>query len=177
MADKRGAQRLFFALWPDQAVRKGLLRISRNLPRHGGRQLHPEDLHITLVFLGMVEADEYDCVVNAADRVAGQPFRFSIDRVDYWKRPRVLWCGPSETPAAMTELVQNLQQQLSVCGFEPEKRVYSPHVTLARKAHPVDAYPLEAPLPWEVEEFALVVSQGGREPPHYNVLKKWTLDS
>ncbi|WP_425442918.1 2'-5' RNA ligase family protein [Solemya velesiana gill symbiont] len=79
-------------------MRKGLIRISQSLSGHGGRQLHPEELHITLVFLGMVDAEQYGCVIEAADRVAAQPFRFSVDSVGYWKRPRILWCGPSETP-------------------------------------------------------------------------------
>ncbi|MES9878611.1 MAG: RNA 2',3'-cyclic phosphodiesterase [Candidatus Sedimenticola sp. PURPLELP] len=177
MAEKRGAQRLFFAIWPDHRVRQGLLRIARSLPEHGGRELHPDDLHITLAFLGMVETDRYDCVIEAADRVSGAPFTLTLDHIDYWKRPKILWCGPRDTPSGLSQLVQNLQERLSVCGFEPEERPYAPHVTLARKARHVDAYPLEKTMEWEVGEFALVVSRGGREPPHYQVLKKWTLDS
>nr|WP_172838857.1 2'-5' RNA ligase family protein [Solemya velesiana gill symbiont] len=73
--------------------------------------------------------------------------------------------------------MQNLQQELIGCGFKPEKRPYSPHVTLARKARFVDAYRLDEPLEWGVSEFVLVTSHGGRAPPHYEVVKKWDMDS
>jgi RNA 2',3'-cyclic 3'-phosphodiesterase len=43
--------RYFFALWPDRQVREALSTLSRSLSA-GGRPHHPDDLHMTLVFLG-----------------------------------------------------------------------------------------------------------------------------
>jgi 2'-5' RNA ligase len=169
-------QKLFFALWPDESVRKGLLRIGRSLPRHGGRPPHPEDLHITLVFLGPVTQARYPCVTDVADALQAGSFSLSIDRVGYWRRPRILWCGPRETPPALQKLVSDLQEGLKGCGFRPEKRSYSPHVTLARKSGPVEGCELEQPLVWRPREFTLVSSLNRQEPPRYRILKHWPLD-
>ena len=168
-----GIQKLFFALWPDQTVRERLLRIGRELPSHGGRTPHPADLHLTLVFLGPVTAEQYPCVVQAAGAVKGMPFELTIDRVGYWSRPRILWCAPAETPEPLQTLVANLQRELLHCGFKPEKRSYSPHVTLARKSLPVEARLLSEPLQWSAREFVLVASEPGGDPPRYRILEHW----
>ena len=171
------AQRLFFGLWPDQRTRRALARVAAQSSAHRGRAQHPEDLHITLVFLGQVTAEQQPCVIDAGDRLKGRPFQLSIDRLAYWKRPRILWCGPSFAPAALLELVSGLQSHLRACGFEPEKRAYSPHVTLLRKASPVADCALPEPLSWAVDELVLAASHSGVKAPRYRVLKKWSLGS
>jgi 2'-5' RNA ligase len=169
------AQKLFFALWPDDRVRKELMRVSDSLPAHGGRPPHPEDLHITLVFLGQVSAEEYPCVTGVADGIEADSFSLCIDQVGYWRRPRILWCGPRETPPALRKLVANLQQGLRGCGFRPEKRAYSPHVTLARKSRQVEDCALEQPFQWRSGEFVLVSSSDASGPPRYRILQRWPL--
>jgi 2'-5' RNA ligase len=172
---EQGTQKLYFALWPDHATRAALQRIGRSLPSHGGRPTHPEDLHLTLVFLGQVEAERFDCVLRAADAVRVKPFELTIDRTGYWRRPKILWCGPPETPRALDQLVAELQGELQKCGFQPEDRPYSPHVTLARKSRPVEPIQLEEPLEWRVHEFTLVASLPVFKPPRYKVLRRWDL--
>jgi 2'-5' RNA ligase len=169
------AQKLFFALWPDDLVRKELLGVNGFLPAHGGRPPHPEDLHITLVFLGQVSAEQYPCVTGVADGIQGGTFSLSIDQVGYWRKPRILWCGPRETPPALQQLVADLQQGLKGCGFKPEKRAYSPHVTLARKSRQVEGFALEQPFLWCPAEFVLVSSGNASGPPRYRILQRWPL--
>jgi 2'-5' RNA ligase len=74
------------------------------------------------------------------------------------------------------QLVLDLQQGLKACGFQPEKRAYSPHVTLARKSGPVQGFALQEPLQWRSREFVLVASEDTGAPPRYRVLKRWPLD-
>jgi 2'-5' RNA ligase len=169
------AQKLFFALWPDKRVREELLGISGSLPTHGGRAPHPQDLHITLVFLGMVTGDRYPCVTQVADGIENDSFSLCIDQVGYWRKPRILWCGLRETPPALGNLVSNLQLGLKDCGFQPEKRAYSPHVTLARKSRYVEGFRLERPFRWYPAEFVLAASGSGAEPPRYRILRRWPL--
>ncbi len=165
--------RLFFAAWPDRAVREALQGIQARFP--GGRPTHPDDLHVTLVFLGSVKTEYRACVTRVADGIRGTPFAMQIDRVSYWRRPRILWCGPTVTPVPMERLVEELQAGLKGCGFHPEKRPYAPHVTLARKARPAETQALPEPIAWQVSDYALVASHGGPMPPRYRVLKKWSL--
>ena len=102
MSDPR--QRLFFALWPDEEVRAGLAGLARSLPEHKGRSPHPLDQHVTLVFRGELDAVARECAERVAGALHGEPFDLAIDRVGYWPRPRILWCGPSVTPEPLLQL-------------------------------------------------------------------------
>jgi len=179
LSDNR-TTRLFFALWPDPATRKRLAALQQEFSGHTGRFNHPQDLHITLVFLGPVEEARMNQVVEAAEQVSPAVFSLSIDRpVPAWL-PRILWCGPSLTPPPLTRLVTTLEQALAGYGFPPEKRRYTPHVTLARKILPEERgenRPLAHAVHWPVKDFVLVGSGGQGPGPRYRVLKKWAADS
>lgn len=170
-------QRMFLALWPDAAVRKSFVEIRSAMHFRRGRMVHPLDLHITLVFLGMVDAVQLPCVEAVAGRQDGDAFDLSIDHTGYWPRARVAWCGPAEVPLPLQSLVDGLQRDLRACGFEPEARPYRPHVTLARDARGGATGPLVPPVVWPCNRFVLVTSTGAREPPRYEVVRQWPLQS
>ena len=171
------AQRLFLGVWPDQATRKQLTRLIKALGDQSGRPQHPLDLHMTLVFLGMVEPELLECVDRVAGEACFQPFTMTIDRVGYWKRPRILWCGATQIPQALEQLVNELQNGLQRCGFVPEKRRFLPHITLARKVLPIENRAILQPFEWHAEGFVLARSNTGIAPPRYEILKKWGTDS
>jgi len=175
--DDNKTSRLFFALWPDPATRERLQAVQDTFADRPGGFNHPLDLHITLVFLGPVEEARMSDVISAADRVTLTPFSLSLDRVASWKKPRILWCGPSSTPPPLTRLVTDLEKALAGCGFMPEKRRYTPHVTLARKVQPEPDPRLAQPLHWPVEGFVLAGSGGQGPGPRYRIIKKWPADS
>jgi RNA 2',3'-cyclic 3'-phosphodiesterase len=168
-------QRLFFALWPDEAVRAQLRAAQDALPRRGGRPVHVEDIHVTLAFLGPVEAERRACMEAAAAGVRGEAFELVIDRQGYWPRPRVAWCAPAAIPEPLRTLVQRLNRALEPCGFEPERRAYSPHVTLFRDSRAVPEGPLERSVRWPCREFVLVASANVPGGPRYRVLGRWPL--
>jgi 2'-5' RNA ligase len=168
-------QRLFFALWPDDAVRAQLRAAQDAMPRRGGRPVHVEDIHVTLAFLGQVEAERRACMEAAAGGVSAAPFELLIDRQGYWPRPRVAWCAPAEIPEALRDLVQRLGRALRPCAFEPERRPYSPHVTLFRDSRAVPEGPLERPVRWPCRDFVLVATSPVPGGPRYQVLARWPL--
>jgi 2'-5' RNA ligase len=172
MAD---ARRLFFALWPDPMIRSALAQAREQPGETGGRLTHAEDLHITCVFLGVVDKERQACVESVADALHAQRFELQIDHFGYWPRPRILWCGSSETPRALKELVHDLQQGLAECGFEPEFRPYTAHVTLGRKVRRMRLPKLEPPISWPVRDLCLVASRLGGKPPRYEVVRRWEL--
>jgi 2'-5' RNA ligase len=169
-------ERLFFALWPSDQVRRELESLIEDLPPYRGRAQHADDLHITLFFLGEVEADTRACAEAVAGRIMGRPFDLVLDQVGYWPRPRILWCGSSQVPGPLADLVGDLGEGLRGCGFRPERRPYFPHVTLARRAGGAAASNLARPVVWSVREFVLSISDP-RLTPHYRVLGRWPLDS
>ena len=168
-------QRLFFALWPDADLSSEINRLGQEAQSHGGRLHHPADLHMTLVFLGPVDPEQLPCIERVADGARAEPFTLSLDRIDFWPRPRILLLGGSETPEPLAALVQGLQTGLVECGFKPEKRPFRSHVTLARKARRVAASALERPLQWRAHEFVLAGSSMEAKPPRYQILKRWQL--
>ncbi len=168
-------QRLFFALWPDRAVRGVLASVAADAVSGRGRPTDVEDLHATLVFLGPVAGRDLGCVEQAAGRVRGERFEVCLDLIEYWRRPRVLCLGASVCPPELDTLVRELQRELRGCGFEPERRPYRPHVTLARKARPIDASAPSSFIRWPISEFVLVASESGPTPPRYRVLRRWPL--
>lgn len=168
-------RRLFFALWPDPAVRVRLREAQAAMPWRGGRPVHVEDVHVTLVFLGMVDAARQACAERVAAAVHAERFVLRVDQQGYWPKPRVAWCAPGETPEALRRLVRRLTCVLGDCGFAPERRPYRPHVTLFRHSRAVPTSPLAEPFDWPATEFVLVESAPAGEGPRYRVLACWPL--
>lgn len=165
----------FFALWPDQTIRDELVGVQKSMSGRDGRIHHPEDLHLTLVFLGKVVPERLECVKEAANSITARPFTLELTKIDYWRRPRILWCGPDQTPDPLLQLVGDLQQRLLDCGFKPEKRIYQPHITLARRARFVSMTALDSRIVWRPTEFVLAGSHSGAKPPRYHVLERWRI--
>jgi 2'-5' RNA ligase len=167
-------QRLFFALWPGGKMRDALTPLLKLKHECGGRAHPPGNLHITLNFLGGVNADIRDCLEQAAGEIVIPPFELTLDRFGYWSRPRVVWLGSSETPEPLRELVKELNRVVEQCGLEPEQRPYQPHLTLLRKAKqpPSEA---AAEFQWSVKDFVLAESVSTPGGVEYRLLRRWPL--
>lgn len=169
-------QRLFFALWPDDELRGELHHLARKVARvGGGKPMAPENLHITLAFLGSISADARLCVENLASSLQVAPFSLTLDQVGYWPRPRVIWFGASETPMPLRQLAQGLNAGLANCGLTPEARPFAAHLTVMRKASRGPDQGDIAPLVWPVDSFVLVQSLTLPEGAQYRVLRHWPL--
>jgi 2'-5' RNA ligase len=168
-------QRLFFALWPDAALRERLQASAAALDRRGGKPVPADNLHITLAFLGSVDAATRDCLVRGADDVRVAPFELVLDRSGHWPRPQVLWLGCGEEPAGILALASALKRVQLGCDLEPEARPFHAHLTVARKVRRGRAETLEPPLIWRVADFVLVASETRPEGAVYRVLKRWPL--
>ncbi len=169
-------KRLFFALWPEDAVRAQLVGLQTLLPQAQGRWLHAQDLHLTLQFLGAVQVGQMSCIRQAADAVSVSRFELCIDHLDYWPKPGIAWAGVKQTPAALTHLHAQLGRGLHNCGFKPEKRCYRPHVTLVRNTTPSGRLAVPEPVLWPVDHFVLVESQPFGDPPWYHPIDGWALE-
>ena len=168
-------QRLFFALWPDEALRSKLADYQPLLKGCGGRLVVLENLHITLAFLGSVDSTTRACLEDAADVIATPTFTLQMDELGFWRRPQVVWLSARETPPPLLALVAALKQAMIGCGLEPESRPFQAHLTLMRKAWRA---PLELNPPamdWPVADFALVASDIRSEGVRYEVLRRWPL--
>lgn len=169
-------ERLFFAIWPGEQQRSELTGFQQELTNHPGRLVQPEDFHITLVFLGDLVRERRVRAEAAAGLVRAVPFKLSLDRFGCFPRTRVLWCGTSGRSQPLLDLLQSLNGGLRGCAFRPERRRFTPHVTLMRNARPLPARDLKHPIEWPVSRFALVTARSG-ERPRYRVVREWSLGS
>ena len=157
-------------------MRDRLARVGRQFGEAGGRQHYPDDLHMTLVFLGKVTEQQLPCVKSVADAVDVERFSLALNRMGYWSRPQILWCGPETIPDVLNNLVAELKQGLQACGFEPEQRTYKPHVTLLRKMRCGESGLLEPTIEWEAQEFVLAASCNGPDTPsRYRIIGRWPM--
>ncbi len=169
-------RRLFFALWPDETVRKALDHGARELTGKRVRRVPADRLHITLAFAGPVSAGVQDCLERRAAAIRLAPFRLVIDHAGYYPRPRVLWIGPADMPPGLWSLAGALRSALVECGMPPEKRAFQAHVTVARKySQGVPEQTFEA-IDWPVSEFRLVESVGTENGVIYQPLRAWPLE-
>lgn len=171
-------QRLYFALWPPIELSHELHRLAGNVLRGGaGRRVMPENIHLTLAFLGSVDASFRECAERAATAIRAASFTLRLEQTGYWSRPGILWVGPDQTPPSLIQLVQALNAGLAGCGYEAERRPYAAHLTLARKARLHHTVPSMEPRAWEINRFHLVQSHTHADGAHYEILRSWPLSS
>ena len=175
MPGERDTHRLFFALWPDEVTREALAGLQQAAGVRRGRPMRRENIHLTLAFIGDVDGPTRDCLIRQAQQVRAVPVSFSVERIGYFPRPRVVWAGPQCTPEGLIDLVGALNRALTPCGYEPERRPFRAHITLFRKVmrppRPVEFEPVS----WQAPAFQLVESIAEEGGVRYAVIAEFPL--
>jgi len=153
------------------------------------RWVRPENLHLTLKFLGEVPRERILQIREALERVARQhsPLELVLEGVGAFpdlKRPGVLWVGVSSGQEELRRVARHLEGEFGGLGFQPEGRGFVGHVTLGRVARPGAASSLEQavgalasdPLGFcRVSEICLFCSRLHPTGPVYSVLHRFPL--
>ena len=141
----------------------------------------PEQIHLTLKFLGDVEDKLIPSLCEAITRTASQfkPFEFQIDTCGCFPprgSARVLWAGLSEKHQFLQTLHQSLDTHLQKIGFARESRPVTAHLTLARIKNTKTGHqaknilknigPLTLPSQW-VNQLTLFHSQLSKQGPQH----------
>ncbi|HTU86817.1 MAG TPA: RNA 2',3'-cyclic phosphodiesterase [Solirubrobacteraceae bacterium] len=130
--------RLFIALELPDAARRVLVewRTSSLTGVPGLRLVRPEDLHVTLCFLGSRPADEIEQIGAACGVVAGEPAVETAFGEPLWlprRRPRVLAVALPDAGGGLARVQAGLSAALVAGGwYAPESRPFLAHVTVAR---------------------------------------------
>ena len=130
---------------------------------------------IRLVFLGAVAVERQPCLGEMAVALDARRFVLPLDTMGWWRRPQILWMGPSRTPRLLRELVSGLQRGIGKCGLVPDARPYEAHVTLARKARRAPSQDPPVRIDWRIDRFVLVESVQGPAGPRYSIVGEWPL--
>lgn len=156
--------RLFIAINFDPQVKQKILEVQNKLRKIGqGNFTKPENLHLTLAFLGEVAPDRMEAVKQAMKQLPVVPMALTFDRVGNFQRNGgIWWIGLSENPELL-KLQEKLRGLLTAAGFKLETRRFSPHITLAREvslsSNPDQKNLLGAPFTAYADTVSLMLSQ------------------
>ena len=128
--------------------------------------------HVTLVYIGLFDEENMAALQAAAANIEPFDFRLRFDRISFWQAPKIASLNPRNTPAELEGLVESLEQILLPFGFEPNERVYRPHITVARRARTFTDVPLARPIDLEWSGFQLVESVSTTRGVQYHPLKQ-----
>lgn len=134
--------RAFFCLDLDRETKTHLADQVRPLKRLpvNVKWVPPENMHITMVFLGDVDDGLVPDLEVAARQALDEtgldgPIDVTLDRLGAFPhvhKPRVVWAGCTSDPEPVEHLAKSLESALEPLGFEPEDRPFTTHVTLGR---------------------------------------------
>jgi len=143
--------RLFIAVNFNNETRSRLLALRDELRKKSqyGNFTAPENLHLTLAFIGEVSPKQVDRIETILEMVTFKPFELIVDRLGTFSRGTLWYAALCERKPLML-LHHEIAYKLMLCGFEMNGRKYSPHVTLGREVV-TDA------APWEISPFGETV--------------------
>ncbi len=124
--------RLFVALSLPDDLRVRLAGLAGGIPN--ARWVAPENLHLSLRFIGEVDGAQAHDVDAALVQIASPVFTLSLAGVDLFgagDKMRSLWVGVDEC-AELSRLQGKIERALHRSGLPPERRKFKAHVTLAR---------------------------------------------
>ena len=123
--------RLFIAIKLNSELRNALTDVQKHLIRSGirGNYTNTDNLHITLAFIG--EYDEPDFVTEVISEVPFSPFPIFLSTLGHFGN---LWWVGLDDNDELDSYVKRLRKALSEAGIPFDKKKFSPHITLIRKA-------------------------------------------
>jgi RNA 2',3'-cyclic 3'-phosphodiesterase len=150
--------------------------------------VEPFNLHLTLKFFGDTPNRETDNIIPALHKAAAAcpPFSFQVQGCGTFgspRLPRVIWLG-IKNAKPLSDLYHEVNHQLEPLGYVPDKKIFTPHLTIARIKHLRNPHALtkvESELMESVfsqvtvNHFYLMESVLRREGPLYKVVEEFEL--
>lgn len=183
------------AIYPDAEIIRRLEATQKQLRVHiaadAVKWTKPEQIHLTLQFLGHVQPDLLDAFANALKQVASDRkcFRLHAESVGCFpsgKHPKIIWAGLAGELEPLEILKEELDTAFSALGYVPEKRKFHAHLTLGRvgRLNGSDARKLAREIShfqsrnfgeWEAREIQLMQSVLSREGARHSTLNSVAL--
>lgn len=142
--------RTFIAIELNDALHHALADVQARLKRdaiaRAIRWVAPENIHLTLKFLGDVDAAHIPALERAIARVCNEvaPFTLTISGAGAFpntRKPNVIWVGARGQVEIAARLAEQIDAACATLGFAREERAFTPHLTLGRVKR--DASPSE----------------------------------
>lgn len=136
--------RIFIGVELDERVRAAAAdvgerlrqRLQRSRSGLDARWIAPENLHITVWFIGEVTDERGAQITRALETpFVTRSFDLHVSGCGAFPPsgpPRVFWLGLASGSDSIRRIYDEVKERFAPLGFEPEKRAYSPHLTIAR---------------------------------------------
>ncbi len=184
--------RVFVAIELDTASAGSIARLVQGLQAKLSdvRWSRPEQLHLTLKFIGEVDNRELPQLCNALREACAGIEAFSLELSGLGafpknKPPRVVWVAADDPQGMLGKLAEQLDERLATLGIARENRAFTPHLTLGRVARGTDSQRLQQAMEetapqvsvrCEVDELVLLSSVKEQGKIVYEALDRVTLD-
>lgn len=186
--------RTFIAIELPKNIKDALARIQEELKKSGAdvKWAAPDNIHLTLKFLGEVEDDKIEKINKIIDSVCAENsiYKISISslgaftKIDYL---RVIWAGVEKGDPETKKMAKELEEEIEKIGIPKEERVFSSHITLGRTRSALNREKLDKEikglqevfgkenLEFSVSKISLFKSTLSPKGPLYEVLKEANL--
>ncbi len=131
--------------------------MSLNISDRAVRWVAPENIHLTLRFLGDTAEDKLPLISQELDNITSdfQPFKLYLNELGCFpnrKRPRVVWAGISGELKRLNALQKRIETAVQSLGWQGEKRPFRAHLTIGRVKDRSQARQLDWELSLEKQE-------------------------
>ena len=126
-------KRLFVSIELPESVSGPLARLDPRI--RGVRWLEPEQMHLTLAFLGKVASETQASLSEKLQAISWKSFFLPITGLGTFPAkgwPKIIWIGVGTGHPHLFQLHKRVQEAILAAGLEPDLRGFHPHVTLAR---------------------------------------------
>ena len=167
--------RLFIAIQLNDEMKDALIRIQNAMKRQGvrGNFTRRENLHLTLAFIG--EYSDAELVREVVDQTDFDGFEIGLDGIGAFGN--LWWAGINfGDDRELKAVAKKLRRGLADAGIPFDRKKFSPHITLVRKAQSIDGKIPESVLDgipqagMYVDRISLMRSDRGRHGMIYTVL-------
>ena len=129
------------------AIARQTAPLQKALPKPLVRWVAPQNLHLTLKFLGDVSPANLERLAGVlkSDAATHEPFSMTVGGLGAFptpRRARVIWIG-LETPACLADIQHGIEAAAARLGYTQEDRPFSPHLTIGRVGQNVSAADLQ----------------------------------
>jgi 2'-5' RNA ligase len=140
--------RVFCAIHLPQEVREKVsahsIRLRQELPEANASWNRPDNIHLTVKFLGDTPESRVKSLSSAAANAAMsvEPFPIGVQGSGVFpnlRAPRVLWVGIEDLNGTLARFYLRFEEECAKAGFKKEMRAFHPHLTLARLRKPQHA--------------------------------------
>ena len=126
-------KRLFVSIELPDSVTSRLAELDPHI--RGVRWLEPPQMHLTLAFLGDIDAETQEIFSEKLRAISWKPFFLPLAGLGTFPTkgwPKIVWIGVGTGHPHLFQLHKRVQEALLAAGLEPDLRSFHPHVTLAR---------------------------------------------